>query len=387
MRKKIIYITLQSPFETYTGAHQRSAFLLQSLLGVAEVDVVCFTKGDAYPTDVPAHCRVKYWGSSQTILSAWDVLRSMFSMNSLSPKSRFCALLVRELMHATAYDYVVVRYLGLVTQCGLTRERNLIVDVDDLPEQWYASLLSSGRRLSPLKRGYYWIKKLSCRYYSRKLLSRVGSAFFPNKSQVQGPNGVYLPNIPCYPEEQPAHSLALPKDYSVLFIGLMSYNPNLYGMDRFIDEVWPRVIDAFPEAVLNVVGKGLPADFREKWERVNGVRVKGFVERIDVEYGENAVVVAPIYEGAGTNIKVLEALGYRKGLVASPFALKGFDDLFRHGEELWVAEDAADFARGILTLFTDADLRLRLGNRGYAKLRAHYSFDRFRTIVQGVVNG
>lgn len=42
--KSILFISTQSPFETYSGAHQRSYLLFKTLCEIGKVDLVCFTQ-------------------------------------------------------------------------------------------------------------------------------------------------------------------------------------------------------------------------------------------------------------------------------------------------------------------------------------------------------
>lgn len=56
------------------------------------------------------------------------------------------------------------------------------------------------------------------------------------------------------------------------------------------------------------------------------------------------VVILPILEGGGTNIKTAEALYNRKQIVATPFAFRGYEH-FRHWPSVQLADNAADFRR------------------------------------------
>jgi hypothetical protein len=56
------------------------------------------------------------------------------------------------------------------------------------------------------------------------------------------------------------------------------------------------------------------------------------------------VVILPILEGGGTNIKTAEALYNRKQIVATPFAFRGYEH-FTHWPNVRLADNAADFRR------------------------------------------
>ncbi|RWH69799.1 MAG: glycosyltransferase [Mesorhizobium sp.] len=56
------------------------------------------------------------------------------------------------------------------------------------------------------------------------------------------------------------------------------------------------------------------------------------------------VVILPILEGGGTNVKTAEALYNRKQIVGTPFAFRGYEH-FRHWPSVRLADNAADFQR------------------------------------------
>jgi glycosyltransferase involved in cell wall biosynthesis len=46
-----------------------------------------------------------------------------------------------------------------------------------------------------------------------------------------------------------------------------------------------------------------------------------------------------------------------------------------HGEDVWLADNAADFARGVVTLLHDPHLRQNLGRRARRLVEKNYGWD------------
>ena len=80
---------------------------------------------------------------------------------------------------------------------------------------------------------------------------------------------------------------------------------------------------------------------------------RGPVDDLAKEYEAASVVIAPIFSGGGTQVKVLEGLAYGKGLVVSEFALAGFQPRIAAGTHVEVATRPQDWAERCLSLIRD----------------------------------
>jgi glycosyltransferase involved in cell wall biosynthesis len=101
------------------------------------------------------------------------------------------------------------------------------------------------------------------------------------------------------------------------------------------------------------------------------VTVHGFVRDVVPLYERANVVLAPTLVSAGTNLKVLEAMAMERAVVASPSGCAGLG--MEHMETVWIADGAAAFAEGVITLLRDAGLRARLA--GAARRLVEAEFD------------
>jgi glycosyltransferase involved in cell wall biosynthesis len=95
-----------------------------------------------------------------------------------------------------------------------------------------------------------------------------------------------------------------------------------------------------------------------------GVEVVGFVPDLVQELDATRVVVAPIWFGGGTRIKVLEALAAARPVVGPPAAVERIG--FKDGEHGFVAEDPESFGRAIVRVLADDELAARLGTTARA---------------------
>ena len=92
------------------------------------------------------------------------------------------------------------------------------------------------------------------------------------------------------------------------------------------------------------------------------VRRFDFVEDVRPLYETANVVIVPTLVSAGTNVKVLEAMAMERVVVSTPSGAGGLG--LTHGESIWVAASAGEFAEGIVALLEDEGRRRRMAAEG-----------------------
>ena len=159
-----------------------------------------------------------------------------------------------------------------------------------------------------------------CSEVDRARLRRLG---FPRVAVV--PNALPLPPGPP----------ALPTEPTILFLGACHYPPNRRAAERLIRQVFPRVRAVVPEARLLIGGQG-SLDLASGCGSPAGVHYLGYVEDLAALYGSTRMVCCPITSGSGTRLKLIEAAGYARAMIATRFAAEGLD--FRRGSRDLVRE-------------------------------------------------
>jgi glycosyltransferase involved in cell wall biosynthesis len=148
----------------------------------------------------------------------------------------------------------------------------------------------------------------------------------------------------------------------ILFVGNAT-EANRAGVHWFLTKVWPVVRASCPDARFRIVGRIAFSN-----EARDGVAVEriGPVADLAPEYRQAQVVIAPLLFGtAGVKIKVAEAMSYGRPLVVTSVGADGDPGQLDPGGI--VVDDCGDFARGIIALLRDANLR-REKSMGAAKV-------------------
>lgn len=388
--KKILFISSHSPFETNSGAHQRSNLLFKTLNGIGKVDLICFSNDHLSEEDkYNDNYTIKFFGPENNLTpkksSKLQKLFSFFNTDCITPKNEFCSNIVSDNLKKNSYDYIVIRYIQNALKCGITKGHNVIIDVDDLPEQQFLKIAESSS-YSILKRLYYFCKSKSTRKFTNKIQKNIYHSFLPNKSQIKFQNSSYLPNIP-FPHTRIETEVKVDAGYddSLMFIGLMSWTPNYNGVEYFLKEIYPSILKSKPNIKFNIVGKGLQDDKVKSWSTIPGVNIKGFVKNIDDEYNKSKVVVVPIYEGAGSNIKVLEAMQKGKVTILSSFATRGFEHVLIDGKNTLIANDSKEFVAKVLLALSNDELNKKISCEAKQIISESYSFELFKNSVTDII--
>lgn len=135
------------------------------------------------------------------------------------------------------------------------------------------------------------------------------------------------------------------KSNTILFVS-RGHPFDVAGLEWFAREVFPLMASWLrPE---QVVVAGMIKDVMHPRPPF---RFLGRVADLPALYAKSRVVMAPLHEGTGLKIKVVEALGYGKAIVATPFAALGLED--GAGKAFAVAPSAGDFAAALRRVLKD----------------------------------
>jgi glycosyltransferase involved in cell wall biosynthesis len=183
-----------------------------------------------------------------------------------------------------------------------------------------------------------------------------------------------VPNAVTIPDEQP-----LTSEKTLLFIGSYRNQPNVEAAEFLIEKVWPRVRRGVPEARLIIAGSP-PENIRGYRQDMPAVEFTGFVDDLTALYQRSRVVCAPIFSGAGTRVKIIEAAAFGKPIVSTRLGAEGIE--MRDGREISLRDDPNSFAEACLRLLTDPALCEQLGAAAHATAVRHYDRTKVVRLIQ-----
>ena len=160
--------------------------------------------------------------------------------------------------------------------------------------------------------------------------------------------------------------------FGVVFCGVMATNTNVGAVLWFVRNVWPQVRRQVPQATFTIVGRLPRREIRALHGR-HGISVTGEVPDPADYIAGAALCVNPMQAGAGMQNKLLEYLAMAKPVVATSVANEGIGA--RPGDDLAIADTAADFGAAVVALLRDPERRRQLGQAARAYVLRDWSWE------------
>jgi glycosyltransferase involved in cell wall biosynthesis len=155
----------------------------------------------------------------------------------------------------------------------------------------------------------------------------------------------------------------------VLFHGVLSYPPNREAVRMIVKDIAPVVLGANSAARFVLVGPNPPAISPCS----PNVTFTGAVEDVAAYIHSAAVCIAPLGQGSGTRLKILEYMACGKPVVSTSKGAEGLD--VEPGRNIVIAATASDFSKEILALLSNEDVRHSLGTEARRLVEQKYNWD------------
>jgi glycosyltransferase involved in cell wall biosynthesis len=365
---RVLFVSPNVPWPPDSGGRIRTAKLLQAVRGLAEVHlraVLASPEDEAGREPLLAHsASVQLFPrSAPGPLSRWTMpkLQRWFLSEPLQ------VALAAELS-AARFDLVHLDEMflarALPRECGLP----VVVHHHKLDTELYGQLPGAGELRS---RFDLWkLRRLESeaarRYRHHILCSEEDSSSLRARhpgldcSVVEnGFDAEYFSPPAAPPPREPD---------TLLFLGTMSYGPNVDAARQFAREVLPRIRARRPSVVLEIAGGDPVAEVLAL--AAPGVRVLGALTDVRPSLARCSAMVAPLRIGGGSRIKLIEALGYATPVVSTSIGAQGLG--FADREHLRIADGSAAFADAVVELLEDPKAALAMARRGRAHALEHY---------------
>lgn len=155
----------------------------------------------------------------------------------------------------------------------------------------------------------------------------------------------------------------VPQTFEIMAYGSMHYAPNAQGIEWFLGQVFPLVLEGIPTVRMKVVGKNPPPRLRKLAQLANGsVEITGYVEDLNPYFAQANVVVVPVLSGSGMRVRILEAMARGTPVVTTTLGAQGID--VESHEAAIIADSPSEFAGAVVRLLQDPQMQARLASHG-----------------------
>lgn len=367
---RVVMVTKFAPLPADNGGRQRSLAVARRLAALGEVVLCAYDDGSADRAGLERlgiDLRAVPWRPDPV-----RVGRGVAATRSLSA-GRFWSAALRDEIHRAAasgpVDVLQVEYLQMAPLATGVAAGRRVLDLHNVESALVASYARSRR--GPVSLGYR-LEAAALRALERRLLGAFDRVVVVSEGDrrrlpVRADEALVCPN-----GLDPAAPLPPATTPTVAFVATLGWAPNVDAAVWLVHEVWPRVLAQLPEARLLLVGRD--PDERVRALASDRVEVTGTVPSVEPYLTRSRVALAPLRAGGGSRLKILEALGAGRPVVATTVGAEGLEDLV--GAGVVVADAPGAMATAIAALAGDPVRATSLGAQGHEAVVARYGWDR-----------
>ncbi len=280
------------------------------------------------------------------------------------------------------FDAIVVRCIAMAPLAESVPGKRIILDADDLH---YMVLSQRAERESGLTRVATWFETARTKRYEFSLFSRMKRVLVSNTddaARLRGkkvsvlPNGVTLSDVAFVPRS----------NKTLVFVGHFGWPPNVEGLRWFLDNVWHDIQHAVPDVQLNVVGRSATPDIAGPRSLV-GVHFAADVPEVGSWFAGAVASIAPLWQGSGTRIKIVESLGYGTPVVSTPIGAAGLTTDFNECDGLFLVENREQMIATLLDILRDPESAAVLARTGAERVRSEWTWQSLTASLPARVDG
>lgn len=184
---------------------------------------------------------------------------------------------------------------------------------------------------------------------------------------------ITIPNAIEIPEQS-----FVSESHTILFIGILSYLPNIIAVEYLIEKIFPRIRETIPDVKLIIAGK-YPENIKYYGKKLPGIEFPGYVKDLNALYQSAQVICSPMFSGGGTRLKIIEAAAFGKAIVANKLGAEGL--VFKDGKNILLRENPQAFAEACIALLKQTELCQKIGDNARKIATQNYDKD---NIVQKI---
>ena len=163
-----------------------------------------------------------------------------------------------------------------------------------------------------------------------------------------------------------------PGTKSLIFAGGMSWYPNADAMVHLCSDIYPLIKKEIPEIKCNIIGSHPPGRLLSLAKLDESIKIHGYVNDVREYLAEAGVYVVPIRVGGGTRLKILDAMAAGKAVVSTSVGCEGLK--VTPDENILIGDTPESFARQVVRLINDNDLKKKLEVNGRKLVEEEYSW-------------
>jgi glycosyltransferase involved in cell wall biosynthesis len=158
---------------------------------------------------------------------------------------------------------------------------------------------------------------------------------------------------------------------SLVFTGIMNYEPNIDAVIYFYNQIYPLIKKKVPSIKIFIAGKN-PSEKLNFLRENSDFVITGYVEDIRQYLSSAEVCIIPMRMGGGTRFKVLEAMSMGKAVVSTSVGCEGIEA--DNNSNIIISDNPVEFADRTVYLLNNYDVIKKIGKNAREIILKKYNW-------------
>jgi polysaccharide biosynthesis protein PslH len=190
------------------------------------------------------------------------------------------------------------------------------------------------------------------------------------------PHAIEIPNhIPKYSSREL---------HSILFVGSYLHQPNVDAALWLCKEIFPHIKHKYKNSNLFIVGPNPTDELLKLADKLSGINIVGFVDKVEPYFQKCSVFVAPLRFGGGVKNKILYAMSNGIPVITTKIGIEGIE-IFDSTSVLY-ADSTKSFVEQVCFIFDNPDIANSISQRAYNGISETYSWDKVINQINAIFN-
>jgi polysaccharide biosynthesis protein PslH len=320
MKQNILIVCSQSPYPTFHGG----AFdVFERIKGIRNlghnIDLVIVSKTNILQNHLD---EIKKYSDKVYLVKRENKISDLISLKPLQYNSR---KKIQNITFETTYDKIILEseYLFSIINNKTLKYNKLIVRIHNNEFQYFKQLAKSTSNI--LKKLYYYSDAFKTKFLTESVLKKADKLWYISNKELSG--SLYINKAIWMP---PPINSTFKKNNKInntlLFVGSLFMDNNVQGLDWFISNVHPILINKYENYKLIIVGGTGDLDKSlviNKYSKYDKVELYLNQQNIDSFYEQATAFINPMFFGSGVKLKSINAIVNGLPLISTEIGAEG----------------------------------------------------------------
>jgi len=379
-KKTILILTSRFPYPLEKGDKLRAYYQIKALSQKYNI-VLCSVSTSLIKQDwlqkVEEYCQEVYVFKLNKFKIGLNLLLNMFSEKPFQVAFFYQSSIRKKILKIIADFNIDAVYCQLIRSAEYVKNIHSVSKTLDYMDALSEGMFKRARISKGIKRVIFDIEGKRLKMYENRIYDYFNHHTIiseQDKHKIHHPLNkkiVVIPNgIDDFFLE---HTCRQKKEYDIVFVGNLSYPPNVKSCRYIINQILPIFRQKGRKVKVLLSGANPSPKILKLAKNNKNVEVIGWVDDIRMSYCKGKVFVAPLFIGTGLQNKILEAMALNIPCVTTNLVNNALNST--PSNEIMIADTAEDFYSKIVALIDDKKLSDAIANNAYKYVKLNFNWN------------